>query len=256
MKGPNDLTITFLDARIWKYTISAISKVVSETTLKITQEGIRIRTMDEAKIVLVDFFIPASDFETYEIEREVEFGINLEELAKVMRRAQKEDTLSIEVGESSYSIIYKGKGIRKFTLPQLDIVGEELPETELEFDVRAELESVVYRELVKDLEPIADTVIFIAEPNALRVEALSDLGEAEVIIPEEVGIMMSYEVKNGSEEQPPKSSYGVEHLTYISTASQVAQRATIEFSNQMPLRVTFSIGEGGRLAYLVAPRIL
>ena len=250
------MMMTFLDARVWKYVISAISKVVTETTLKFTEEGVSIRTMDEAKIVLVDFFIPSSDFETYEVDKETEFGINLDDLAKVMRRAQKDDVLSIEVGESSYSIIYKGRGVRKFTLPQLEIAGEEIPETELEFDVKAELTSDAYRELVKDLEPIADTITFVAEPSTLRVEALSDLGEAEVIIPSDSGVLLNYEIKNGSEEQPPKSSYGVEHLAYISTASQVAHKAVIEFSNQMPLRVTFSIGEGGRLAYLVAPRVL
>jgi len=105
------LEITFLDARVWKYVISAIAKVVSETTMKINEEGVRIRTMDEAKVVLVDFFIPASDFETFEVEGEVEFGLNLDDLTKVMRRAQKDDTLTIEVGESSYSIIYKAEGL-------------------------------------------------------------------------------------------------------------------------------------------------
>ncbi|UXD21162.1 DNA polymerase [Ignicoccus pacificus DSM 13166] len=248
------MELTFLDARVWKYVISAIAKVVSETTMKINEEGVRIRTMDEAKVVLVDFFIPASDFETYEVEGEIEFGLNLDDLTKVMRRAQKDDTLSIEVGESSYSIIYKGRGIRKFTLPQLDVASESIPEPELEFDVKVELTSDAYRELVKDLEPIADTVTFVAEPSTLRVEATSDLGEAEVIIPQDSGVLLDYEVKSSGE--PPKSSYGVEHLAYISTASQVAHKASLEFSNEMPLKVTFSIGEGGWLAYLVAPRLL
>ncbi len=251
------MMITFADARVWKYVISAIAKVVSETSMRVDESGVRIKTMDEAKVVLVDFFIPAEAFEKYEVEGEVEFGINMDDLAKVMRRAQKEDVLSIEVGESTYSIIYEGIGVRKFTLPQLDVAVESLPDVSgITFEVKVEMTSDAYREMVKDLEPIADTVTFIAEPSNFRVEAMSDLGEAEVIIPEDSGVLLSYEVNPEEGDSPPKSSYGVEHLAYISTASQVATSTTLEFSNEKPLKVTFDLGKGGSLVYLVAPRIL
>lgn len=145
--------------------MQSIVKAVSETTIKVSQEGLRIKTMDEAKIVLIDFFLPASSFSEYEIDGELEFGVNLEDLVKVLRRAQKEDVLTLEVGESNYSITFKGKGIRRFTLPQLDLAGENIPEVDLQLDVKATMTPDVYREIVKDLEPIADTVTFVAEPR-------------------------------------------------------------------------------------------
>lgn len=167
-----------------------------------------------------------------------------------MRRATKEDKLSIEVGENSYSIIFEGHGLRKFTLPQLEVYEEELPEVDLELPARVEITSDSYRELVKDLEPIADTVTFNLEPGTLRVEATSDLGYAEVIISEDSGVLLDYQVP-----ESVKSSYGLEYLTYVSSVSQVADKVALEIGNDMPLRATFEIGEGGKLVYLLAPRV-
>jgi len=242
--------LTFFDARVWKYVIAGISKVVKETVVHVNEEGFRIKTMDESKVVLIDFLVPASSFEEFEVENEVKFGINMEELAKVMRRATKDDKLSIEIGESSYSIIFEGHGRRKFTLPQLEMYEEEIPDVSLEFPARVEITSDSYRELVKDLEPVADTVTFHAEPGTLRVEATSDLGYAEVIITEESGVLLDYEV-----QEPARSSYGLEYLTYVSSVSQVADKVVLELGNDMPLRASFEIGEGGSLVYLVAPRL-
>jgi len=244
------LELTFFDARVWKYVITGIAKVVKETVVRINEEGFRIRTMDEAKVVLIDFFIPSDAFETFEVEGETSFGVNLEEMARVVRRATKEDKISIHVGESTYSIIFIGHGERKFTLPQLDVAEEEIPEPSIEFNNMVVLRSDAYRELVKDLETIADTVTFHLEPGTLRVEAKSDLGYAEVIIPEDSGVILEQEVSESA-----KSSYSIEYLTYVSSVSQVADKVKLELGNDMPLQATFEIGESGRLLYLVAPRI-
>lgn len=160
--------------------------------------------------------------------------------------------LTLEVGESNYSITFKGKGIRRFTLPQLDLAGENIPEVDLQLDVKATMTPDVYREIVKDLEPIADTVTFVAEPSSLRIEAVSDLGEAEIDVPTET-VLTGYEVNE--ENLPAKSSYGVEHLTYVTQVSQISNEAILEFSNEMPLRITFTLPEGGSFVYIVAPRV-
>jgi len=242
--------LTFFDARVWKYVIAGISKVVKETVATVNEEGFRIKTMDESKVVLIDFFLPASSFEEFEVEEERKFGVNMEDLAKIMRRATKDDKLNIEVGESSYSIIFEGHGRRKFTLPQLEIYEEEIPEVELDLPAKVEITSDSYRELVKDLEPVADTVTFYAEPGRFRVEATSDLGYAEVIITEDSGVLLNYEI-----DEPARSSYGLEYLSYVSSVSQVADKVSLELGNDMPLRASFDIAEGGSLVYLVAPRL-
>jgi len=244
------LELTFFDARVWKYVITGISKVVKETVVHVNEEGFRIRTMDEAKVVLIDFFIPADAFETFEVEGEVNFGVNLEEMGRVVRRATKEDKISIHIGESTYSIVFIGHGERKFTLPQLDVAEEEVPEPDITFENKVVMRSDAYRELVKDLETIADTVTFHLEPGTLRVEARSDLGYAEVIIPEDSGVILEQEVS-----ESVKSSYSIEYLTYVSSVSQVADKVSLELGNDMPLQATFEIGGTGRLLYLVAPRL-
>lgn len=81
---------------------------------------------------------------------------------------------------------------------------------------------------------------------------MSDLGEAEIDVPTET-VLTGYEVNE--ENLPAKSSYGVEHLTYVTQVSQISNEAILEFSNEMPLRITFTLPEGGSFVYIVAPRV-
>lgn len=77
------MKLTFFDARVWKYVISGVSKVVKETVAHVNEEGFRIKTMDESKVVLIDFMIPSSSFEVFEVESDVSFGINMEDWPKL-----------------------------------------------------------------------------------------------------------------------------------------------------------------------------
>ncbi len=244
------MKVVFADARVWKYLISSVSKIIKESVLRITEEGIGLRAMDDSKVALIDLFFPRSMFQTYEVEEEVSFGINVEELAKVLRRGTKDDALALEVKESKYGVEFVGRGKRKFWLPQIEVTTQELldPNT-LQLNARAEIMSDAYREMVKDVEPVADLVTIIISPSGLTFDASSDLGRAVIEAKEDTGVVLSINA-----ESTEKSSYSVEYLVYMSSAAQAVDKVMIELGTDMPLRMKFILGEDPILTYVVAPR--
>jgi len=129
----NYLRLKFREASVWKYSIVAISKIIEEASFKINEEGLRLKAMDPSGVALVDFFIPASAFYEFEVPREVTLGVNMEDLAKVLRRAKKGDELVLEFQQAGRIGVYlEGKGSRRFILPSIELPYQELPEISFE----------------------------------------------------------------------------------------------------------------------------
>ncbi len=246
------MQLEFFDARIWRYLVSAISKVIEEGVFIVSpNEGMRFRAMDPSHVILLDMYFPKDSFETFDVGEEVRIGINFEDLAKVLRRAKKEDRLILESKDStSFSITFKGKGERTFTLPVLDIVAEEIPEPQLEFKASIKIMSDIYRDTIKDVELIGDIVKFIASSEEFKIASSSEFGEAEIIYSRESGSIIDLEVEDVQE-----ASYTLEYFTDLSGAARVADTITIRFSTDMPAEVIHEIPQGVVFKFLVAPRV-
>ncbi|MEM1643200.1 MAG: hypothetical protein QXS70_02230 [Desulfurococcaceae archaeon] len=59
----------FSDARVWKYAIASISNIIEEASFIINSEGLKLRSLDPSKVVLVDYTIPHTGFEEFEVEQ-------------------------------------------------------------------------------------------------------------------------------------------------------------------------------------------
>jgi len=243
--------MVFFDARVWRYLISAISKVIEEGVFIVDpDEGLTFRAMDPSHVIMLDMKFPRDSFEEFDVEQRVELGVNLEDVAKVLRRAGKEDRLEISADENSISFTFIGKGYRRFTLPLLDITAEQLPEPQLEFKARVKVMSDVYRDTIKDVELIGDVIRFVAGSEEFKVLSTSELGEAEIIYTRESGSLIELEV-----EDTQQASYTLEYFSDLSGASRVADMITIQFSTDMPALVEHELPQGARFNFLIAPRV-
>ncbi len=244
------MKLVFFDARIWRYVVSAISKIIEEGAFVATSEGLRFKAMDPSHVVMIDYFIPASAFEEYEVKGEEIIGVNFEDVAKIMRRATKEDKLGLEVEDPKLIISLIGKGVRKFVLPQLSLTVETLPEPQIEFNTKVKMLSDLFKDMVKDLEPIGDILYLESTEEEFKARAASDLGEAEIIVNKESENILELEVK-----EPSKASYSIDYFVDIATASNAADVVNIYFSTDMPSKIEFELPQEGRLTFYVAPRV-
>ncbi len=244
------MKLSFFDARIWRYIVSSISKIIEEGVFVASEEGFSLRAMDPSHVVMVDMFFPKEAFDEYNVEGREEIGVNFEDLGKILRRATKEDKLVLETSKGRFSVIFDGRAYREFVLPVLDLSAEELPEPKLSFKSRAKLLSDVFRDLIKDLEPISDILELNISQDKLLARARSDIGEAEVVLTIESGAILDLNV-----EEESRSSYSLDYFVDISTAAQAADTVVIELSSGMPVKVEYELPQGSKLAFYIAPRV-
>ncbi|AEM38054.1 proliferating cell nuclear antigen PcnA [Pyrolobus fumarii 1A] len=242
--------LVFFDARVWRYVISAISKVIEEGVFVIDNDGFRFRAMDPSRVLMVDLRFPPESFEEFEANERVEIGVNLEDVAKVLRRAVKDDKFVLEAEESKFSIIFLGRSTRKFVMPMLDVSAEDIPEPTLEFKATARLMSDVYRDMIKDLELIGENIKFYTDGQKFVASSSSELGEVEVEFSIESGSLLELEA-----EGEQSAMYGLEYFSDLASAARVADAIVIKFSSDMPAEITHELPQGAKFSFIIAPRV-
>jgi len=245
------LKFEFPDARDWHYLIESLQTVIEEANFIADAGGLRLRALDASRIAMVDLYMPREVFELYEIgEERVRIGVNFDDLNKILKRAKAKDRILFQVEGGRLRVTLAGKAERTFSLPLIDVVGEELPLPKVTFDVAAKMVSDTLRDALKDAEMIGDTARFVGEERELKIVAKSDKGELEAKFSLESGSLLEYEVK-----QPSTSSYSLEYLEdIVGKAYRISDLVTLEFSTNKPLSLTFDIAGGGVLRYFLAPR--
>lgn len=242
----------FRDATIWKYSMIAISKIIEEASFKVTRDGVKLRAMDPSGVALVDFYIPSDAFYEYEISGDILIGVNMEEFARILRRAKRGDELLLEVlQDGRLGIHLEGKGSRRFILPSIDLSYQEVPEISFDETFRCKTLPKLFKDVVQELEPISDSAELYAPDGSdtLYLQARGEIAEAEVALSASSGALIEYESLGEA-----RSKYTVGYLVDIVTASQVSEVMRIGFGVETPLHIIYELPQGGTLQFYVAPR--
>jgi proliferating cell nuclear antigen len=136
-------------------------------------------------------------------------------------------------------------------MPTLEPQEEEVPTPKITFKTQAKVTAYGLRQVIEDAQLVSDHVRVEADAEKLVLNATGDLMGATI------------ELKKGSDallelktEEPSKATYSLSYLSeIIKAASATSEIATLEFANDMPIRIDFQQPKEGKLTYYLAPRI-
>ncbi len=246
------LRFKFRDARIWRYMISSIEKIIEEGVFVATEEGLSLRALDTSHVAMIDLFYPRDSFDEWNVEGEAYFGVSFKEFSKVLRRAQKNDELVLEVENTFLKVIFSDPslGDRTFKIPQISLSFEKLPEPKIEFTVRAKMFSTTFGDVIKDLETIGETLIIRASEDGdkLIMESKGDIEQVEVELP------LGTSLIELQVDSPDRSAYLIDYFSQMRPAAQVADTVSLSYAEYAPIKVDMEYSGGGRLTFYVSPR--
>ncbi|MEM0212400.1 MAG: proliferating cell nuclear antigen (pcna) [Candidatus Methanomethylicia archaeon] len=239
------------DVKVWRNIIDSISELIDEANFVATTNGISLRAMDPSHVAMVEVELPSSFFDEYECSETMNIGVNLDEFMKILRRGSSSDKLEIEVSsDRKLKITFSDKAKRYFSIPLLDLSWEELTSPSIEFNVYSRLVSEVFEDAIKDASLISDFVKISADKDFLIISASGDRGDVEVKLSEDMGSLIELNVK-----EPSSSTYSLNYLEDLVKTSKASEILTLEFSNDMPMKLSFELPNNGRITYYLAPRI-
>ncbi len=242
------MKLTLSDSRYLKDSIAIVSELVSEGRFKITKDAVELVAMDPANVAMVIFKLLSSTFVGYEVKEPIEISINLDNLKKILRRIGPTDTLVLELIDSKLQVQLKGRSIRTFSLPVLELDEKVQKVPELKFTTSVKTTTMMLEEAIEDVDIVAESVSFEIKDGNFIISAEGDLSDAKIQVREDE------ETKIQSEGNV-KARYSIEYLKKMVKGSRVANDVIIYFNKDYPLKIEYKMVDKLLLAFILAPRV-
>ncbi len=237
------------EAKYFKSIVDSLAKLVDEVAIRVNEDGFHLKALDPARIALIEIYLPATSFLTYEVEGEETIGLSMANLGKLLTRIKKGDQFEISSSEDYVTVTIHALIKRTYRFRNLEIPVPEIPEASLEFDVEAQVLADTVKHAIKDAEAVGDTVEFEAKDDtALYIRGRGG-AFAEMKITRDMPALIDLVVN-----KPSRSAYSIEYLKHVLALTKIAEATTIKFSTDAPIYLEFLLVGEGRVRYLLAPK--
>ena len=234
----------------WKAVIASITTLVEEATFEATVEGITFRGMDPSHVALIDISWPNSAFEKYNCDSDIKFGVRVDEFSKVIKRAEKKESIEISISDDNMLQILIGKN-KKWSMRLIEGSASDTPLPKISYDSKIGLSASTFDKILGDIDVVSDYLSIKTATNNAEFSGKGDSGEA--VINFEKGMEGLEEI---TVNQECTGTYSLEYLNPIVKAMGSTSDSIIcEFSSGKPLRIEFKVSNIGRIHFYLAPRV-
>jgi proliferating cell nuclear antigen len=245
------MRLTLAEPKYLKESVSIISELVNEARFKVNNQAIELVAMDPANVAMVIFKLLSSTFTEYDVKKEVEIAINLGNLKQILRRAKPDDMLTLELDpDNKLRIILKGANFRTFNLPIIELDEKEQKVPDLKFSSVIKMPASILNDAVEDVDVVAESVTFTAEPKKFSISAEGDLSQAKIEIDQSDTTKI-----NSDGQEKIRSKYSIEYLKKMITGSKLSDEVSIYFSKDYPLKLEYKTIDKIMLSFILAPRV-
>ncbi|MDT7876055.1 proliferating cell nuclear antigen (pcna) [Sulfolobaceae archaeon RB850M] len=242
--------IVYDDVRDLKAIIQVLTKLVDEALFEIKDDGIQLIAVDKAHVSLIKIELPKDMFKEYDVQGEFNFGFNTQYMSKLLKAAKRKEEISIDAdSEEVVKITLLGALGRVFKVNNLQVLPPEVPEINFEFDVRASVTSKGFKTAISEIATVADTVSISATEDKIIIKGEGE-NKIENEFSKDTGALAEIEFNKEA-----SASYDVEYLNDILTLTKLSDYVKLAFSDQKPLQLDFNMEGGGKVTYLLAPKL-
>ena len=215
---------------------NGVNVLVDEAKIELTPEGLSFRAMDPSHIAMISVDIPSSDFSTYEVAEKTAFGIRTDELAKMLKRYDKEGEVKVDIADNQL-VVSNGSKTYKTHILDLSDGLKTIPKVTFTAKVEGNREAIA--KALADVKVSAEHVVFTVKNETFELSGKGDTGEVSVFP----------ETDNRGFEGEGSSTYSLDYLLKMINAVK-STVVVMEFSSKMPLKLSL-----GRISYFLAPRV-
>lgn len=245
------LKIKTVQAAAFKTAFEVLKDILNDVNIIFDPQGIKMTTLDTAKVALVDMTMDSEKFEeysyTYDSEKVIT-GINVTNLFKLLKTITSNDTLTMEISDTDHLHIKientSKKSTTSFTLKLLDINEDILELPDLDMSVTTTLQSIDFQRICRDMSNIGQDVVISREDDRIYIECNGDFASQKT------------EIETGSEiEGFYSGKYSLKYLNLFTKATSMCSLVQIlQEENNRFLLLNYNVANLGTLSFYLATK--
>jgi len=177
------MKLVTVQAAAIKSTFEVLKDILNDVNLYFKPDGVYIVTLDTARASLIDMYLPAENFEEYVCAEEVDCGINMTNMYKLLKTITVNDVLVISVNSKEFMNIEihseQKKTSTKFALKLLDINENQIEVPEMHMTINTPIPSVDFQRICRDMSNIGDEIEISRSGKVLRLLCRGDFADQE-----------------------------------------------------------------------------
>lgn len=221
--------------------------------------GLSLQAMDSSHVALVSLNLQAEGFSGYRSDKPLTLGINMANLAKVMKLAGNDDSITLKSEEdtSKMTIVFENLKQGKkteFAMNLLTLDSEVLGIPDKDYQAKITTNAGEFTKLCRDLYQVAETVNIEAGDDTVVFAVEGDMGKGKVALAETLGDK-NEEKTSIDIKEPVKLSFALRYLNMFNKASSCSPMVSLMLSSETPLVVEYAMDKLGSLKFYLAPKI-
>ncbi|KAL3647343.1 hypothetical protein CASFOL_008311 [Castilleja foliolosa] len=252
--------LRLVEGGLLKKILESLKDLVNDANFDCSATGFSLQAMDSSHVALVSFLLRAEGFDHYRCDRNLMMGINVANMAKMLKCASNDDIVTIKADDGTDTVTFMFESpsqdkIADFEMKLMDIDSEHLgiPETEYEAIVR--MPSAEYARICRDLSAIGDTLVISVTKEGVRFSTRGDIGTANIVCRQNASLDKPEDATVIEMEKSVTQTFALRYMNSFAKATTLSNQVTISLSSELPVVVEYKIAEVGYLRFYLAPKI-
>ena len=227
-----------------------LKDIVNDVNVYFTPTGMRIVTLDTARVTLVHMFLPAENFEAYSCESEVIAGLNMSNTHKLLKSVTNNDSLTMRMeGRDVLDIEIENTvkhSTTTFRLKLLDINEDDLNVPEIDLDVVTTIPSVDFQRIARDMANLSTEMTIKRRASSLELSCAGDFADQ----------MTTLDCAPSDKLTEMSGTYPLKYINMYTKATNLCSSVQLfQFCEpEMPIVFRYAIANLGEIKFYLAQK--
>lgn len=240
-----------IQATAFRNIFEVLKDIINDVNVYFDSDGIRILSLDTARVSLVHMHLNSENFEEYTCTSPIIAGMNMSNTYKLLKSVTNNDTLTLSCVDSEYlEFVIENetkKSKTKFSLKLLDINEDILDVPELQMDVLTTIPSVDFQRICRDMGNLANDIEIFRQGTELQLSCKGDFANQSTVIE-----------CPGSVDTKVGNVFSLKYMNLFTKATGMCSSVQLlqhVSESDMPIVLKYSIANLGDMKFYLAPKI-
>lgn len=243
------VAFSYPSARDFTLILKSVAELVDETAIQVDINGVHLKALDPSRIALLVVDLPPEAFQEFNVSQSTSIGLAVSNLVKILKNLKKSDRIVIAANEEYVEILVEGTtGGRRYKFRNINVLAEEVPEINPEYDIEASILAAALKNSLKELTDTAATIGITATGDTITFFDYDNKRSA-VKLTAASGNIVNLIVRNSV-----TAAYDAEYLAKVSEILSLGHIVDLKYGAQAPLHLSLEFS-GGKASYYLASKI-